>query len=1392
MKSREWMAPATGWWVLGMLAAGSIGCSGGEKPSGEPAPETASSALIPGPDLVITGMEVPPSLRMGAYATPATASVKVCNQGMDPSPSTRAQLYVSMDVMLTPMFPGPVTDQAPLGFVEVPPLAPGQCATRSNTLSAALPPDALGMAGGYYVGAIIDEQASVPESREDNNTFVHGLVGIGDGADLVVTAIKIPESLRVNGPGSSSVPATVTVCNQGTMAIPSTSVNLYSSMDDVLTPAGPGPGPGYPQATDQAFLGSVPLSWLDPGQCRSLTTSIWPMLPPDAQGLSGAYYVGAIIDEQGSVPELREDNNIFVKGLVGMGQRPDLVISELKVPDSLRLNGPGGSSSVTVKVCNQGTDPSPSSRARLYVSMDKVLTPMPPGPGPQVTDQVLVADIPVSDLSAGQCRVVTESIWPMLPPDAQGMSGAYYVGAIVDEQNWVQELREDNNTFVTGLVGMGQGPDLVVTDLVMPESFRANTGATQTPASVTVCNRGTEPAPMSRVQLYVSMDAELTPMVPGPSYPPTDQSPLGMVDMPNLSPGQCATRSTNVWPVLPPDATTPNGAYYVGAIVDEPRMVTELREDNNTFVKGLVGIGLGPDLVVTAMQTPPSLAMNGPGAAQTSATVTVCNQGTEPSSSANVSLYVSMDAVLTPMGPGQGFPVTDQSFLQSFPAPGLQPKQCKTLSTTFWPVIPAEAQGVEGAYYLAAIVDEQKAVPELREDNNIFVKGLVGIGQKPDLVIAEVKVAESLRTSGPGGSSRVTVKVCNQGFLPSAPTQVGLYVSMDKELTPMSPYPGYMASDQAFIRDIAVSGLVPGYCKSFTESFWGMLPPDAQGRSGAYYVGAIVDEQRSVPELREDNNTFVTGPIGVGQGPDLVITNIVMPDSYTTSAPPTRKATVTVCNRGTEPSPQARADLFVSTEAVLPSMQPPPSYPLTNLAPLGFVDAPSLAPGQCTTRSTTFWPSLPPDSQGMKGGYYVGGIVDGAALVQELREDNNAFVMGKVAVGDGPDLVVNGMSIPASALSGQSFAFTVRACNLGTMPSPPTQAQMYISMDAELTLMSSGPGPAALDQTPVGQLPVPSLGTGQCLTLSGSAPAVLPPDGMSGGVFYVGVSIDEPASVLELREDNNVYVQKTMGIGARPDLVIKEVLAPASAMPNQSIPLGVRVCNQGTQSSPATQARFYLSVDDELSFVMPPGSPMPDQAFLAQVSVPSLQVGACLLLSTSGPVTLPLDAQGDGRYFLGAIVDESLSVNELREDNNTFAKTVLGVGAKPDLVVTEMSGPTTIRKGGFITTTIKVCNQGTQPNSDTTVKLYVSMDLELAPEGLPPSPDQLTLAEVSVGSLVPGACTTRGWSLPAQLPPDAMDQVGDFYVGVSLDPYQLVGELREDNNTRFTGLLVTP
>src|SRR3712207_7996201 len=43
--------------------------------------------------------------------------------------------------------------------------------------------------------------------------------------------------------------------------------------------------------------------------------------------------------------------------------------------------------------------------------------------------------------------------------------GAFYLAAAIDTLNYEYELREDNNTLVGGLVGVGHRADLVVTQL---------------------------------------------------------------------------------------------------------------------------------------------------------------------------------------------------------------------------------------------------------------------------------------------------------------------------------------------------------------------------------------------------------------------------------------------------------------------------------------------------------------------------------------------------------------------------------------------------------------------------------------------------------------------------------------------------------------------------------------------------------------------------------------------------------------------------------------------------------------------------------------------------------------------------------------------------------------
>jgi hypothetical protein len=264
-------------------------------------------------------------------------------------------------------------------------------------------------------------------------------MGVGHRSDLVVTELTGPTSVRDGDPFI----ATVKVCNQGTENTSgwgNSYVELYLSMDATLT-APSMSGPPMPPPTDQRMIGSVPVPSLAAGQCVSQAVNVHAYLPPEAQGSDGtALYLGAIVDPYQSEQELREDNNITVGGLMGVGYRPDLVVTELTGPTTVREGDPFTS---TVKVCNQGTSPLGNIIVELYISTGTTLTP--PGPGPMSMDQRMVASVQAGPLTEGQCETLSVSAYAYLPPMAQG-PGSYFLGAFVDPFQSEQELREDNNT----------------------------------------------------------------------------------------------------------------------------------------------------------------------------------------------------------------------------------------------------------------------------------------------------------------------------------------------------------------------------------------------------------------------------------------------------------------------------------------------------------------------------------------------------------------------------------------------------------------------------------------------------------------------------------------------------------------------------------------------------------------------------------------------------------------------------------------------------------------------------------------------------------------------------------------------------------------------------------
>ncbi|WP_437756342.1 CARDB domain-containing protein [Sorangium sp. So ce1389] len=636
-----------------------------------------------GPDLIVSAVSGPPSAFPAGWFE---ASVTVCNQGTQPSYGAEIDLLLSSDGAITPA-------DFSIGYGYVPYLNPGQC------FSATIPASIYVPDGTYTLGATVDPSDWVLELIESNNTAAGGVIGIGNQPDLVVSSTSGPPSAT---PGDI-LDASVTVCNQGTQASYGTHVELRISADATVT-------------TADFLAGGGPAPYLDPGQCATVT------FPASAYVPDGAYHLGAIVDPFGWVPELIETNNAGSASPIGIGYRPDLIVSTASGPPSVL---PGSSFDASVTVCNQGTIPG-YSMVELRLSADAMITETDAHAG----------SAPTPYLDPGHCAAVTIHTTAYVP------NGAYHLGAIVDPYGWQPELIETNNATAGDLIGVGHGSDLIASAVSGPPSLMPGSGFN---ASVTVCNQGTIPSYGVGVDLLLSSDGAITPsdIHAGSSY------------VPSLSPGQCTSVP------VPATAYLPDGAYRLGAIVDPGDSLAELIETNNAAAGSALAVGFGPDLIVSTVSGPPS---RNPGH-NFDASVTICNQGTQPSHGGDIALHLSADATVT----------TADFHAGNGPAPYLGPGECATVT------LPANAYAPDGAYHLGAIVDPYGWIPELIESNNAAAAGdLIAIGHGPDLVVSAVSGPPS---ATPGSPFDASITVCNQGTAPSYGASVEVVLSPDATIT---------------------------------------------------------------------------------------------------------------------------------------------------------------------------------------------------------------------------------------------------------------------------------------------------------------------------------------------------------------------------------------------------------------------------------------------------------------------------------------------------------------------------------------------------------------------------------------------------------------------------------
>ncbi|NNC08299.1 hypothetical protein HJC10_36365 [Corallococcus exiguus] len=943
----------------------------------------------------------------------------------------------------------------------------------------------------FITGALALTGCSSGSTPEEAPALEQQASALIPGPDLRITELTAPDSVK---PGQ---PTTVTakVCNTGDQAVYSSAMlEVYLS----TTPTQQVPGPGtQPPPTQQLTQGQTDVGTVYAGQCVTRSLSIY-VSPPSGFTGNDTYYLGASVDTQKTVAESDETNNGFVKGLMGVGNRPDLVVTRVDAPPNL---APGQAFSASATVCNVGTEYSPGGSVELYLSSVNGLT-LPPQSGPPPITQIMVGSASVGSMEAGQCRAVPLTAYAQTPPSVPPGT-PLYVGAIVDASRIVTELREDNNTFVQGLVGVGNGPDLTIRSVTGPASARQGDSF---PATVTVCNAGTASSPQADVRVFLSTVPSLA--APGTQPRPLTEFPVTNFSVPALVSGQCATRTVQ-GPANRPPANPSEQPLYLGAIVDLPQGVVELREDNNTRADTLMGVGARPDLTVVSLEAPSNAPSYGPLAVSAK----VCNVGTTRSTDASVEVYVTNEPSLSVVA---GPPPMSRMPVGMVNVPALEPLECATRLVNGYANVPGGTAMPNPVLYVGAIVDPMSSLLELREDNNVSPLSRIGLGPGPDLVVRTLTAPSSVK---PGTSLSTDVKVCNEGSQPSSPSTVGLFLSTTASVTSSMQYPP--SPSQMMVGTVEVSSLSPGACVLYPKTVYAALPPAATPTQPLYLV-AVADVNQQQAELREDNNTRVAGTLVVGNGPDLVVTNVTGPSSAIPSGPLTLN--VTVCNVGTEPAGSS----YVMGVLAMEEMQSTPYLPpASSESYVGMVAVSPLAVGQCVTTPVSGSASLAPNADSTSP-RYLGARVDMSNQVVELREDNNTRMTSRIVVGNGPDLVVRSVTAPPALPQYSSFTAQVQVCNEGNA-SMYGSAPLDLVISTETSLYTPGQGqpPFTQVQIPVGGAMVSALSAGQCTTLSIPSSVVRPSAATSGQSLYLGALVDAPNSLLELREDNNALTRAT-------------------------------------------------------------------------------------------------------------------------------------------------------------------------------------------------------------------------------------------------------------------------
>lgn len=657
-----------------------------------------------------------------------------------------------------------------------------------------------------------------------------------------------------------------------------------------------------------------------------------------------------------------------------------------------------------------------------------------------------------------------------------------------------------------------------------------------------------------------------------------------------------------------------------------------------------------------------------------------------------------------------------------------------------------------GTYFLALVVDDQNAVGENNENDNVLwaTQPLTVQGANlPDLTWQSVSFSPT--AASPGDSLTLSDTVRNVGSQAASAARLGVYLSLD----------GQIDASDTLVSFRSLSGL--GVNQTDTGSGTVTLPTNLA--DGTYQVLWMADDLGQVAETNENNNVQPgLGTLVIGSGGGSSLCELVPQDI--TFSPAVQdvgqliQVDESVLNVGPNPAPTFQMAVYLSTDAVWD----------TSDRLLGFRTIPTLGVNQ-TSASVNQSFQLPGDLSA--GIYRLILVADDSGLANETNENNNVLVANVslgVTVPPLPDLVGDSISYsPSSVGQGGALNINETVRNSGTAGAGPFRVAVYLSPNPSVT-----PSDVLL-----GSRIVNSLGQGQT---SGANTPYTVPSNLAAGTYFVGLFVDDLSQVAELHEGNNVQMAagtlnySTSG-NPTPNLVMESMtVSDTTVTVGDSVAITTTVHNDGDEDAPPFLVGIYLSTDATITA----------QDLPLVVRSVSTGLDAGFTSVQAAPVLVPNNIPA-GTYFMGAIADKDGTINELDETDNLFELTgMFTVEAQlppaPDLVALTPTGPSgTQATGTAFTVEPHVRNSGEQPAGAFRVGVYLSSDDTI-------DASDLLLGTINMAGLTVGASSQVSTSV--QIPVGTAP--GSYRIGTWADDLSSVQESgREANNTALVAGSIT-